>query len=88
MIVLAISPKKTPFIYNYKTAHKVSKASAATICSELNKTGYQLRPGEKWTVYSDISQEYDNAGIMASGQAFKVYRGSIRRVAYGPFSRH
>ena len=88
MTVVAISISGQEFLYNYNTAHHVAKTSAATICAALNNSGYQLQPGEVWHIYSDISPEWDRAGIMAGGQSFKLYRGTLRRVARGPFIRH
>lgn len=77
MLVLAISAKDHEYLYNARTAHAVSKASAEKIRDALNAAGYMLKPGQVWHIH-DVA-EWEAAGIYAGGQSFKKYRGSIRR---------
>lgn len=80
MLVLAQAQKGAEYFYNPKTAHAVSNASGEKIRDALNKAGYMFngKDGIVWHLF-DVSS-WDAAGIYASGQAFKIYRGAIRRV--------
>ena len=77
MIVLAKSVRGAEFMYNPKSAHRVSKASADKIAAALNNAGYQLQDGEIW--YRHDIDQYTTAYDYASYQMFKVYKGAIRR---------
>jgi len=79
MTILAKAVKGHEWMFTTASAHKVSKASAKVIRDALNGIKYDLKDGETWWIYEDVS-EWENAGIYASVQAFKRYKGNIRRV--------
>lgn len=64
------------FLYDYRTAHKVSKASAAYICEIANKYKYKLKDGECWHVY-EIGY-YDAAYDYAEYQYCTVRKGIVK----------
>ena len=76
MKILAQAVKEREYLYDPRTAHKVSNASGERIRDALNRSGYGLKSGRVWHMY-DVD-EYDTAYDFAQDQAFKVYRGSIR----------
>ena len=76
MTILAKSVKDHEFLYNAKTAHKVSKANAEKIRDVLNGCNYKLKDGETWHIH-DVSETYDNAGAYASYQAFTINKKGI-----------
>ena len=78
MKILAISCEGSEFFYRASTAHKVSKASANAICKALNEIRYNLKPGEVWHVH-DV-EGWENAGIYAETQAFRMYKGRLQEV--------
>lgn len=80
ILVLAKSIKGQEFLYSARSAHKVSKASANSICKALNDAGYELKEGEVWHVHQ--VDKYDNAWVYAHGQEFRVRKGNIQRWAY------
>lgn len=77
MLCIARSIKGQEYLYNARSAHKVSKASAQTIADALNEHGYGLKDGETWYIH-EIDQ-YCTAYDYAMSQGFRVYKGSIRR---------
>ena len=80
MKVVAKSEKGHEFLYNPKSAHEVSNASAQYICSELNRVKYDLKENEVWFIHEVGA--YDNAYGYASYQRFAVRKGLVyRRVA-------
>ena len=76
MKILAIAPKGKEFIYDYTTAHKVSKRAAVTIRDILNHLNYKLSSGYIWYIY-DIDT-YDTAYVYAEEQSFSVYKNHIK----------
>lgn len=78
MKVIAIACEGKEFLYRANTAHKVSKASANNICKVLNDARYKLNPGEIWHVF-EVSG-WENAGIYAETQSFKMYRGRLQEI--------
>ena len=78
MKVLALSVKGAEYLYKASTAHKVSKASAEKIAAALNKAGYKTDGGRLVWYAHDVA-DWETAGIYASAQAFRVYRGSVKR---------
>ena len=76
MIILAKSVKGSEFLYNARTAHKVSKANAEKIRDVLNEYNYKLKDGETWFIH-DVSETYDNAGAFASYQAFTMDKHGV-----------
>ena len=80
MKVVAKSAKGHEFMYNGKSAHKVSEASAKYICDILNEYKYKLNEGEVWYIH-DIDK-YDMAYEYALFQSFTVRKGVVKeRVA-------
>ena len=76
MLVLAKSIKGTYYMYNAKTAHKVSKNSAEKIRNVLNDKKYDLKDNEEWNIH-DVDT-YDMAYDYALIQKFTVYKNKIR----------
>jgi len=77
MKIVARSVKGQEFLYNAKSAHKVSDRSAKTICDILNKSTYMLMGGEVWHIHEVDS--YDNAYYYAQEQSFTIRRGVVTR---------
>ena len=77
MTVLAIACKGKEFLYNVRSAHEVSKASADWICNVLNQNRYKLKEGEVWHKFTDICF-YDTAWSYAKGQVFKKYKNQVK----------
>lgn len=73
MIAKAVLGKE--FIYDRKTAHKVSERGAADICRALNDRKYQLKDGQIWHVYDCGWYESEYTG--AAYQQFTRRSGTI-----------
>lgn len=80
MTIVAKAKKGQEFLYNPRSAHKVSKSSAQWIADGLNAAGYQLNAGEIWHIF-DIDR-YDTAYLYAISQDFRRYNGNIREYGY------
>ena len=80
MLVIAKSVKGHEFLYNAKSARKVSKASSEKICSILNRVKWNLKDNEIWYIH-EIS-EYDVAFDYAQFQAFTIRKGLVKAVNY------
>ena len=81
MKIVAITNIGAEFLYSAKTAHKVPKASANTICNILNQVRYNLTEGsQKWFVY-DVD-EYDRAYDYAQSQSYSIRNGIVKRNFY------
>lgn len=78
MLVIAKGIKGAEFMYNPKTAHKASKASAKKIIDVLNRARYQLKDGEIWHIYNVGDPCYDNGAAYATEQKFTIYKGVVR----------
>ena len=71
MRIVAVTNDGSEFLYNFRTAHKVSNSGAEKICKILNNIRYDLKkPTEKWWVY-EIGQ-YDIAYDVAQYQNFHL----------------
>jgi len=81
MIILAKALKGQEYLYNAKSAHRVSIAAAETIKDVLNATSYHLKPGEVWHIFN--VDHYDNAFVYASEQAFTRRNGIIKETYTG-----
>lgn len=79
MLIAAKAAAGAEFMYNARSAHKVSKASGQRIVDALNRIGFDLKPGEVWHLY-EVDQ-YSPAYYTAESQEFRVYKSSIRRYA-------
>lgn len=51
--VIAIAAAGAEFMYKRDSLIKVPAASAAKIAEALNKSNYQLKPGQIWHVYEN-----------------------------------
>ena len=76
MFILAKSEKGKEFFYNAKSARKVSKASAKTICDALNKIGWNLKENEVWHIHE--VDKYDIAYEYGMFQSFTIRNGVIK----------
>ena len=76
MTVLAKAVKGKEFLYDAKSAHEVSKASADVICDTLNATKFLLKEGEVWHKF-DFGP-YSEGWAFAMVQKFTRYKTSIR----------
>lgn len=76
MLVLAKSIKGKEFIYNARSAHKVSKKSAEKIRDTLNRLKYKLNDGETWYIHE--LGYYDGGTAYAETQQFTIYKNTIR----------
>lgn len=77
MLVLAMSAKGHEFMYDAKTARKVSKASAQKICDIVNehKFLYSCHPGCVWHIHE--VDKYDRAFDYAQFQSFTIRNGIV-----------
>jgi len=80
MKIVAKSIKGQEFLYNAKSAHRVSERSANLICKALNEAKYNLKEGEVWHVH-DIDR-YDTAYQYVDYQAFTRRNGKLYETAY------
>ena len=80
MLVLAMSKKDSEYLYIARTACKVSKASAKTICDILNKCqfAYSKHPGSVWYIHE--VDKYDTAFDYAQYQKFTIRKGIVKYV--------
>lgn len=77
MKVLALTSKGSEFLYNPKTAHKVSNNSAETICEIVNRYSYKIdKPGLVWHIYE--VDKYDTAYSYAQFQDFTIRKGLVK----------
>ena len=76
MFILAKSIKGQEYMYDVRTAHKVSKASKKSICDTLNEIRYCLRDNEVWHAHEvfEIDRGYDY-GLY---QKFYIKNGSLK----------
>lgn len=77
MLIIAKAVKGKEFLYNARTAHQVSKASAQKICEIVNQFKYLLgsNNNEVWHVYE--VNEYDKAFYYAQYQKFTIRKGIV-----------
>lgn len=75
MKIIAKSIKGQEFLYNAKSARRVSERSANVILSVLNDKRYLLKDNEIWHIH-DVDS-YDNAYYYAQDQAFKIRKGIV-----------
>ena len=78
MFILAITRPGREFIYNFKTAHAVSKSSGEKIAAICNECRYKLQPGEIWHMY-EVDQ-YDTAHDWACFHKFTIRNGIVKDV--------
>lgn len=76
MTVLAITKAGNEYLYNARTAHKVSKRSAEKICKIVNDCGYRIKDGEAWHCYE--VGKYDTAYDYAETQRFTIRNGLVK----------
>lgn len=76
--IIAKSVEGKEYLYNYKTAHKVSANSAEKIVNVLNNVRWQLNDGESWHVY-DVC-DYEIAHDYAQFQKFTIRKGIVKAV--------
>ena len=76
MTVLAITKAGSEYLYNARTAHKVSKRSAERICKIVNDCEYRIKDGEIWHTYE--VDEYDAASDYAETQCFTIRNGLVK----------
>ena len=50
--IIAVTHTGSEYMYIRSSAHAVSAPIADLVCSALNRSGYKLKNGEKWHVYS------------------------------------
>lgn len=75
MLIAAKTIKGKEFLYNPKTAHKVSKRSGKRIVDFLNSCAWKCNPGEIWFVYE--IDKYDQAFEIAQFQSFTIRNGNL-----------
>lgn len=82
MYIIAKTIKGREFMYNPKTARRVSARSAKTILEVVNRYAFLLdtERGEIWHIY-EIDQ-YDTAFCFAQSQAFTIRNGIVTARAY------
>lgn len=80
MKIIAKTQKGMEFLYNPKTARRVSEKSANKICAIVNEYKYLLGSGknECWHVY-DIDK-YSTAYEYAQFQEFRIRNGIVTAV--------
>lgn len=82
MTIVAKTHSDSEYMYISRSAHRVSKASAAYIRDVLNEHKYLLNPGETWHIYE--IDGYDAASDYVQEQYCRVYEGSVK--AYSPYA--
>lgn len=75
MKIVAVAVKGQEFLYNPKTAHKVSAKSAERITENLNENLFRLKENEIWYLY-DVDR-YDRAFDYAESQSFVIRNGYL-----------
>lgn len=79
MKIVAKAMEGKEFLYNAKSAHKVSERSSKIIVDILNNVKYDLKENETWFAY-DID-EYDVRPYeYALSQRFTIRNGLVKRV--------
>ena len=76
MKVIAKSVKGHEFLYNAKSARKVSERSAEKILKVLNDVRWDLKDNEVWHIH-DVDK-YDTAFDYAQFQSFKIRKGVVK----------
>ena len=76
MLVLAQSIKGKEYLYDIKSAHLVSSASAEKIRDICNEYKYREKDGYTWYIHEIDS--YSNAYYYALKQRFTIYKGSVK----------
>lgn len=76
--VIAKSKPGKEYLYNCRTAHKVSAASAEKILAVLNEYRFLLKDDEVWHIY-DVCH-YDSAYDYAQYQKFTIRKGIVKEV--------
>lgn len=76
-MIIARAVKGKEFLYNPKTAHRVSERSAKTICEILNRCSFKLSEGQIWHVYE--ADYYSEAYDYAETQRFTIRNGVVSR---------
>ena len=79
MKIVAKAMEGKEFLYNPKSAHKVSVNSGLDIMSILNMVRYDLKDGETWFLY-DIDQYDVRPYEWANRQRFTIRNGIVKRV--------
>ena len=82
MYIIAKTIKGREFMYNPKTARRVSARSAKTILEVVNRYSFLLdtERGEIWHIYE--VDKYDIAYDYAQFQAFTIRKGIVSARAY------
>lgn len=80
MKILAKAIKGKEFMYNVRSAHKVSARSAMVILDIVNEYRFQLKENEVWHLY-DVD-EYDTAYDVAQFQSFTIRNGVVSAKSY------
>lgn len=80
MKVIAKTIKGREFMYNPRSARKVSERSALKILSIVNEYKWNLKDGEIWHLY-DVDQ-YDAAFDYAQYQSFTIRKGIVTASCY------
>lgn len=75
MLIAAKTIEGKEFLYNPKTAHKVSKRSGKRIVEFLNSCEWKCKTGEKWFIYK--IDKYDRAFEIAQFQSFTIRNGNL-----------
>lgn len=75
MLVLAKSIEGQEFLYNARSARRVSARSADKIRDAVNEVRWNLKEGEIWHLHE--VDEYDNAFYYAERQSFTIRNGII-----------
>lgn len=75
MKIIAKSCKGKEFLYNAKSARKVSEKSAEKILNVLNSVKWDLKDDEIWHIH-DVD-EYDSAFWYAERQSFTIRKGIV-----------
>ena len=76
---VAVTTPGAEYLYRSDTAHYVSRENASRIMAALNRSGYLLRPGEKWHLYTDEGQPVPYRYYIRSG---KLYEGDVWRACW------
>ena len=82
MLVIAKSVKGKEFLYDPRTARKVSKASANYILEVVNKYKFLLDSSDSEIWHIHEIDEYDAAFVYAQYQAFTVRNGIVSARSY------
>lgn len=80
MYITAIAKKGQEFLYDYTTAHKVSKRSAETIKNMLNNANYLIVDETKQTWHVFEIDNYSRAIDYATYHRFSLRKGILKRI--------